>query len=256
MAFIECNFFADSLGFATQVYVILPESANRLIGMDGKSQATPPSVLYLLHGLSDDHTIWMRRTSIERYAAKHGIAVVMPNGGRSFYRNVAPFMRYWDFISEELPQKMHHFFRLADDREHTFVAGLSMGGFGALKLALNHPERFAAAGVLSGAFGFDWFKPAGAEYDFSIGSCEKIAGTEDDLPFQAKKCAQSGKALPLIYQACGTEDSFYQINCDYHAMLTDLGFAVDWRPRAGKHTWDFWDKEIEKVLDFLPIPQA
>ncbi|MCQ2351982.1 MAG: esterase family protein [Victivallaceae bacterium] len=255
MAFVECNFFADTLGFATQVNVILPEAPKRLIGMDGKSHDAPPSVLYLLHGLSDDHTIWMRRTSIERYAAAHGIAVVMPNGGRSFYRNVTPFMRYWDFLSEELPQKMHSFFRLADDREHTFAAGLSMGGFGALKLGLNHPERFAAIAALSGAFGFEWFRGAGAEFDFAVGSPEKLQGTEDDLPFQAEKCVKSSQKLPLIYQSCGTEDSFFEINCQYHAMLTDLGFSVDWRPRPGKHTWDFWDEEIQKVLDFLPIPE-
>ena len=108
-------------------------------------------MLYLLHGLSDDHTAWLRYTSVERYAAAAGLAVVMPAVNRSFYANERHGGRYWDFISEELPKTVGRFFRVSQDPRDTYVAGLSMGGYGAMKLALSRPDRFAAAATLSGA---------------------------------------------------------------------------------------------------------
>ena len=108
-------------------------------------------MLYLLHGLSDDHTAWLRYTSIERYATARGLAVVMPAVHRSFYADEAHGHAYWQFVSEELPRIVAAFFRLSERPEDTFVAGLSMGGYGALKLGLHHPERFAAVASLSGA---------------------------------------------------------------------------------------------------------
>lgn len=96
--------------------------------------------LYLLHGLSDDDSIWLRRTSIERYVAQMGIAVVMPQVHRSFYTDMAAGGQYWTFISEELPALARSFFPLSAKREDNFVAGLSMGGYGALKLGLRKPE--------------------------------------------------------------------------------------------------------------------
>ena len=116
----------------------------------GGASDGPPPLLYLLHGLSDDHTAWHRYTAIGRYAETAGLAVVMPAVHRSFYANEAHGHRYWDFVSEELPAVVHEFLRVTDRPEETFVAGLSMGGYGALKLALTHPERYAAAASLSG----------------------------------------------------------------------------------------------------------
>jgi S-formylglutathione hydrolase FrmB len=108
-------------------------------------------VLYLLHGLSDDHTAWSRYTSIGRYAEAAGLAVVMPAVHRSFYANESAGHRYWDFVSEELPEVVRTFFQVSDRSEDTFVAGLSMGGYGAVRLALTFPGRYAAAASMSGA---------------------------------------------------------------------------------------------------------
>src|SRR6476619_7886720 len=128
--------------------VILPQSTAGQIGMTGSESTGETPVLYLLHGLSDDDTIWLRRTSIERYVAALGLAVVMPQVHRSFYTDEAYGNRYWTYLSEELPEIVHGFFRLSRRREDTFVAGLSMGGYGALKWALRDPGRFAAAASL------------------------------------------------------------------------------------------------------------
>ena len=151
MAHLRCHFFSDALSLSTSMTVILPQSTETQIGLEGRSTDAPPPVLYLLHGLSDDDTIWVRRTSIERYAAPLGLAVVMPQVHRSFYTDEAYGRRYWTFLTEELPDLVGLFFRVTDRPADTFVAGLSMGGYGAFKWALRQPERFAAAASLSGA---------------------------------------------------------------------------------------------------------
>src|SRR5207248_9658561 len=144
-----CDFFSDVLEVSTSMTVLLPQQTQAQIGMAGVA-AGPPPVLYLLHGMSDDHTTWQRRTSIERYAAGLGLAVVMPAVHRSFYADEVHGHRYWTFLAAELPALVSQFFRVSDRPGDTFVAGLSMGGYGALKWALREPGRFAAAASMSG----------------------------------------------------------------------------------------------------------
>src|SRR5438874_3796642 len=133
MALFQCSFFSDVLALSVSAHVLIPQQTSRQVGL---SSAVKPggkfAVLYLLHGLSDDHTIWMRRTSIERYAAVKNLAVVMPAAARSFYQDMASGPRYWTYLSEELPALMQSFFPISNARERTFAAGLSMGGYGAL----------------------------------------------------------------------------------------------------------------------------
>src|SRR6266581_2742541 len=126
MAFLDVHCFSDVLGLTVSFYVLLPQSSSRQIGMAGGAKREQYSTLYLLHGLSDDHTIWMRRTSIERYAAEKNLAVVMPGVARSYYQDMASGPRYWTFLSEELPALMRQFFSLSSAREDNFAAGLSM----------------------------------------------------------------------------------------------------------------------------------
>ena len=139
MALIHCDFFSEVLHLSTSVVVILPQPAPSQNGTTGCGGSHKHPTLYLLHGLSDDHTIWQRRTSIERYVSLLDLAVVMPAVHRSFYTDMAHGYRYWTFISEELPALARSFFPLSDAREDNFVAGLSMGGYGAFKLGLTHP---------------------------------------------------------------------------------------------------------------------
>src|SRR3954467_12228804 len=151
MVHLRCDFFSEALSLSTSMTVLLPQRTTSQIGMTGGAGDGPPPVLYLLHGLSDDDTIWLRRTSIERYVAPLGLAVVMPQVHRSFYTDEAYGGRYWTFLSEELPELVGRFFRVSQAREDTFVAGLSMGGYGAPKLAPRQPAAVAAAASLSGA---------------------------------------------------------------------------------------------------------
>ena len=112
----------------SSVNVVLPQNTSGQIGLKGVAADDGCPVLYLLHGMSDDHSTWIRRTSVERYATQYGLALVMPNAHRSYYTDMACGLKYWTYVSEELPRLMHTFFKISDRREDTFVAGLSMGG--------------------------------------------------------------------------------------------------------------------------------
>src|SRR5688572_14526460 len=148
MILTEIKFFSDVLGFHNTMHVLMPKRT--LVEMKSKPRPTVRT-LYLLHGHSDDHTAWQRWTSIERYAEGLNLALVMPAVHLSFYNDMAHGGKYWQFISEEVPAIVRDLFSLSAARKDNFVAGLSMGGYGAFKLALSHPERYAAAASLSGA---------------------------------------------------------------------------------------------------------
>lgn len=248
MALMQCNFFSEALELSTSMTVIVPQQTSAQIGMEGRVGAGDPPVLYLLHGLSDDDTIWLRRTSIERYVAPLGMAVVMPQVHRSFYADEAHGNRYWTFLSEELPALVSRFFRFSDRPQDTYVAGLSMGGYGAFKWALRHPDRFAAAASLSGALDI-----AGLHRDASgvlrqaFGAGD-IAGTDDDLLALLERAE---RPLPRLYLWCGTEDRLVAGNRTFIATAEKHGVDVTSELSAGDHEWKYWDERIQHVLTWM-----
>lgn len=259
MALIHCNFFSEALGLSTAMYVILPQETKGQIGMKGSVIAKKHPTLYLLHGLSDDYTIWLRRTSIERYAADKGLAVVMPAVGRSFYADMKYGYKYWTFISEEVPEIARSFFPLSDKREDNFVAGLSMGGYGAFKMGLACPDKFAAAASLSGVLDVSAFEggnadKSGTDAHLAFGSSEELKGSINDLNYLASKLAESKEPKPKLFQCCGTEDALYQNNLKFRDYLNKLGvFDLKYVEGPGTHEWGFWDKHIQDVLNWLPL---
>lgn len=260
MALFHCNFFSQILRVSVSMDVILPEYSGGQIGMDAQSERKKHPTLYLLHGLSDDHTIWQRRTSIERYVAPLGLAVVMPAVNRSFYTDMAHGANYWTFISEELPKAAQAYFPLSDKREDNFVAGLSMGGYGALKLALRKPDLFAAGASLSGVVDVaarmeNLFSFAGnhREVDDIFGTVSGIAGSDNDLFYLAKKVAEQSGPKPKIYQCCGKEDFLYQDNLRFRDFFQTLNMDYVYEEEPGDHSWGYWDMKIQKVLAWLPL---
>ncbi|MGX8706646.1 MAG: alpha/beta hydrolase [bacterium] len=253
MAFLQIQFFSDALNVASTVNVILPE-ANQGIGISAASARELPKVLYLLHGYSDDHSIWMRRTSVERYAAAHNLAVIMPAVNHSFYCNEAHGERYWDYVSAELPDTMHRFLRLSDRPEDTFVAGLSMGGYGAMRLALTYPERFAAAASFSGAVDITGIVKRHGEDgtgDRIFGNVTDISGTEVDTYYLMKKNAEAAHR-PRLYVSCGTGDFLYEAHGKFVPALLKLGWDVTRHDEPDAvHEWGFWDREIERFIGFI-----
>lgn len=236
--------------------VLLPQRTSTQIGMTGLRRDGPPPVLYLLHGLSDDDTIWLRRTSIERHVAPLGLAVVMPQVHRSFYADEASGGRYWTFLTEELPELVGSFFRLSADRDSTFVAGLSMGGYGALKWALRQPGRFAAAASLSGAFQIERLRtgrvrPEDPHLFTRVFGDRQVTGTPDDLWWLLEQAEPA--ALPALFVGCGTEDALYPDNIGFVEACAEARVAVTSSFSAGEHEWGLWDAQIQQVLAWLPL---
>lgn len=255
MALMECSFFSESLGICTNAHVIVPQPTLSQIGLTGTGSPEGCPVLYLLHGLSDDHSIWLRRTCIERYATQFGIAVVMPNCHRSFYSDQQNGMRYWQYISEELPQLINGFFKFSQKREDTFIAGLSMGGYGAMKVALNKPERFAAAGCFSSVIRPWMFlrdNPTQRnEMEHIYGDLNAVSGTYNDPIFVSEEKMKAGVQMPGFYIAVGTEDFLYEENQIFRKHLEKIGMDFDYFEEPGTHEWGFWDRHILRYLHWL-----
>lgn len=247
MALLHVHFPSAALGVQASMNVILPDPK------PGQADYEYPT-LTLLHGLSDDHTTWVRRTSIERYASAYNIAIVMPAVNRSFYTDMAYGAAYWTFVSEELPRAARSYFRLSDKREDNFAAGLSMGGYGAFKLALRCPERYAAAASLSGALDIA-ARQERFQQDFTniFGEGATISGSEHDLFQLASNVSASDGPKPLLFQACGTEDFLYEDNQQFLNHARAVGLGVDYEEGPGAHEWGYWDMTIQRVLQWLPI---
>jgi putative tributyrin esterase len=250
----DFHFFSQTLGIQTAAYVLMPE-AESLRETGGR----PLPTLYLLHGLSDDHTAWLRNTCVQQYARDYRLAVVMPAVNRSFYTDMAHGAKYWTFVSEELPAVMESCFPLSKKREERFAAGLSMGGYGAMKLGLALPDRYAAVASLSGALmvQLEFESAIRQEPDWArqlndvFGSVEAFLKGDDNLTVLADRLAPQD--APRLYAACGTADFIYPQNQAFISLYgAKFGIRYDTEEGAA-HTWDFWDREIKKVLAWLPL---
>lgn len=247
MALIKVNFRSKVLLEETALNIILPE---------GCAEEDIPTV-YLLHGMHGDHTLWCRKTNIERYAAERRMAIVMPDGENGFYTDMKYGKKHYSYVSEELVDYTRRVFRLSRRRERTFVAGLSMGGYGAFKLALTKPEVYSAAVSLSGCLDIisrledcKWHDIAvtiwGEDY------ANNARGTSSDLFYLIDRYRADPAALrPRLYSACGTEDELYAANIDFCRKIDGAGFDFRFSDAPGGHNWIFWDSHIVKALEFF-----
>ncbi len=249
MALLHTHIFSETLGRPCALEVILPQRAG------GAVQDWP--VLWLLHGLSDDQTIWQRRTSIERYVEGLGLAVVMPDAQRSFYTDMASGPAYESFIAVELPTVVRQLFHLSARREDNFIAGLSMGGYGAFKLALKYPEQYGAAASFSGAIDVARRWRNATDH---IGEMELIfggdpAGTENDIFHLARSlAADKSRPQPRLYQCCGSEDFLLQDNHAFRDLARQLGLCHTYEEGPGNHNWGYWDQAIQRALAWWQTP--
>jgi S-formylglutathione hydrolase FrmB len=249
--FLQLNRSSKTLGIQTSVNILLPEAD--II----RKLNRPIPTLYLLHGLSDDHTGWMRYSSIERHIWPYYLAVVMPAVNRSFYVDMAHGAKYFTYVSQELPQAMETLFPLSKEREGRFEAGLSMGGYGAFRLALGLPDRYAAAANLSGALEMQevYHMEDGAflkEMKDAFGAQKTFLAGDNNLWNLAGRLAEDPDRAPALYMVCGTEDELLPANDHFHRDFGE-SLCIEYHKEPGAHTWDFWDTHIQRVLEWLPI---
>ncbi|MCQ2379803.1 MAG: esterase family protein [Victivallaceae bacterium] len=254
MSFIQCEFQSAVLGRGCSVNVVIPNKTPLKLGHAASRPRKSMPVVYLLHGLGDNQSAWSRQTSIERYATERGLAVVMPDGGRGFYTDMKDGLRYWTFVSSELPEVMYDLFPISIERESSFAAGLSMGGYGALKLGLHLPGRFAAVGAMSA--GLDLASLVGkalGKHEFSrvFGSAEQAAADGNDL-FAFVENMKSFEGCSRILHICGADDFIVDGNRRFAGLMNQSGYPYyEYREFEGGHDWRFWDLHIQEILDFF-----
>ena len=255
MAKFTCNFISYTLRRTVDITVVVPSpTIPDSMGMtgDGKPSHTPKEkypVLYLLHGMGNNHATWTGYTNVELFAEERQIAVVNLSAENKSYVNLAGD-DFFTFVSEELPDFVCGMFPISREPEHTYIAGLSMGGYGTLVHALNHPERFRAFGAFSAAVQLN---PEALVSGGAAATEQKPVDPSIDPQSLAEKLAKEGAAFPKAYIACGAKDFLYKANEEFRDKLKALGADVTWdeHPDYG-HEWRFWNLEIEKFLDWLP----
>ena len=243
----SCRFQSESLGEQRYFNVAFPA--------DYETSTRRYPTLYLLHGLGDDHTAWSLMTNLSGYAAQHGILIVMPDGGRSFYVNSAADAKakFEDLVIKDLIPYVDSHFRTIPLPRARAVAGLSMGGYGAAFLGLKHYRRFAVLGSFSGAVGIA--RTAGDEAARRTKDLQGLFGAGAERverdPFALLEKVPPAN-MPAIYIACGGQDFLLQQNRDFVQLLAEKKIPYEYRefsPRA--HTWDFWDDQIRVFLEML-----
>ena len=237
--------------------VLLPETLKENYSLPGNPIKTDFPVLYLLHGYNGDETGWQRNSSLELYASGYPFAIVMPRVNHGFYLNhPGTGYQYLDFMVEELPQIVSHFFKVSTKPEDTFIGGLSMGGYGAARCALEAPGRYAAMALISGYLDLKTVYETNSVlphlFTATGGNYEEVLSKDNDIFELLKKRKKEGAFIPELYACCGTEDFLCEHNQNFKNLCENLNIPLHYEEWAGVHDWVFWDAAIKKILAWLP----
>lgn len=260
MAILSCNFISRSLGRTVPFTAVLPtinfmEMMNE--GTPIYSDPKPFRTLYLLHGIGNNHMDWIAGTRVAHYAEENKLAVIMPAGENGFYTDNNGADRYGQYIGEELVKATRALFNLSHKREDTFIGGLSMGGYGALRNGLKYSDTFGGIIALSSAIVTDdavnstddapVFFGRRSYYESVFGDLAKLAGSDNDLYALAKRNASKTR----LYMACGTQDMLIEKNRAFKAFLEENKVPFTYEEGPGGHEWQFWDTYINKGIQWL-----
>ncbi len=261
MALLTINFESRYLMGNTEVSVILPNKPYNQSPKEFYGNGKKYPVLWLLHGTFGDHTDWIRKSNIEVYACERDVIVVMPSALNSNYSNWDTFAigySMWDYLTEELMPLVYNWLPASDKREDNFIAGLSMGGGGAIKYAAWHPDKFAGVAVLSAfARNISEIDPENVD-PRTLNSIRNAGGFENFLNSYENvwdRLAQlaSSDSQPKIYCACGTEDFLYEYYLKFKEYVKELNLDAFFEEGPGSHEWRFWDKYIERAMDYFGL---
>jgi S-formylglutathione hydrolase FrmB len=223
-------------------------------------------VVYLLHWLHGDQGTWVDNTMLPVFAKEYNIIFIMPEAGRSFYYNQKYGRKYYDYVSDELPQICAKIFNISAKREDTAVMGCSMGGHGSLRLALTRPDRFSFCGAISSACihfkhildglreNAGPYLATGPEAEAIVTDLKAIHGEnleyrkDDDIP-ELVKNFPADTPRPEFYAACGTEDDLRKENVQFVDEMKNAGFDCAYEEWAGGHDWYFFSAALKKALE-------
>ena len=230
--------------------VVLPE------GYSASNEKRYP-VIYLLHGLFGSSANWTTLTKLPVYAQSYDAIIVTPEGENGWYTD-SPWIaanKYESYIVKELIPEIDAKYRTISKREGRVIAGLSMGGYGALKYAFKYPEMFVLAGSFSGALGATTYRSTpGMEsivktIDDAFGPAGSETRMSNDLFAMVRNASpEKFKALPFIYLDCGTEDFLFQNNREFLALLVEKKIPHEYRQLPGAHNWEYWNKQVQEFL--------
>ncbi len=255
MALFRIDHSSQSVGTNLPLNLILPNPA----ALQEKDLSSF-DILFLLHGRSDDGSAWQRYTNIETLAHKHELVVVMPSVGRSFYTDMDNGQAFFTYLTEELPEYLRKTFRLETPREKMLVAGLSMGGYGAFKLAFLRPDMFCAACSLSGSLlNTKLFGKSLSEeeikwehaLDVIFGGLENLPGSENDPTAWIEMGAADPTRLPSLHMACGLQDDLLPTNRWFYQAATAAGLDIRYVEAEGGHEWLFWGEHLKRWLQVV-----
>ena len=266
MAQVQVNYFSGALMRQVTFQAIVPVDKMMIMNIPDKEQK-PFQTLYLLHGIFGNHMDWMTGTRIERWAQEKDLVVIMPAGDNSFYvDHPRDGARYGEFIGKELVEITRKMFPLSHRREDTFIGGLSMGGYGAMRNGLKYADTFGYIVSLSGKLLFDDLDDLvehspmliGSRnyYTSCMGDLDKLAGSDKDNCALIDRLLEQHKPIPSIFIAVGTDDFLLETNRNYHRFLQERGVEVTYQEGPGAHEWDFWDRWIKRALDWLPLGET
>ncbi len=214
-------------------------------------------VVYLLHGLTGHYDNWFDRSKLADHAAPYGLIIVTPEGNDGWYTDSAsvPSEKYETYIVEELLPDVQRRYRTVESREGRAIAGLSMGGYGALKFGVKHPHTFAFAGSMSGAMDVASWKET-ASFQWIWKTLLPVFGPDDNanrpandlLKLFREMPAEKVGALPYVYFDCGTEDPLFPSNRALAEILLQRKIPHQYRQLPGKHDWQYWDTQVKEVL--------
>lgn len=249
MAYISCHFYSRYLAHQTQICLALPEAY-------GKPFQESYPVLYLLHGRGDDCTSFLRNSSVERLADEYGVAVVMPSAETGFYVDGTCGKRFYSYMTRELPAVVRQWFPVSARPEQTWLAGLSMGGYGALRIGLSLPERFAGIGIFSSGIRpdqFPDFAPTPEENEILHENIRLAFGaapmSPKDIPQELLRMRlQEGRPVPRILHYEGCQDMLYEMNQEFRSFAESLPIRYHYEEWQGEHDWIFWEEALKKLF--------
>ena len=261
MAIIDVSYFSNALMRHVVYKAVIPTDSPAVKDV-APNEMKPFKTLYLLHGIMGGHNDWVVNTRVASWAQHYNVAVIMPAGDNSFYVDQEAGHNYYgEFIGRELVEETRKLFPLSFKREDTFIGGLSMGGYGALRNGLKYYNTFGAIVALSAALIIDyavasnqdaeWVFARRSYYEHVFGDLSKLKGSDKDPEALIRKIKEEKGLIPRIYIACGTEDFLIENNRKFRDFLISEGVKHTYVEDRGAHDWKFWDKYIEKALEWL-----